>query len=119
MGSWLGASLRGFLLVTGLATLPAATSLAADGASGEPANRIIGSLQDLDGLRIAVLQGSAQEAFARKTYPSATVLAFSAGVTDINLALTTGKAIPFSGSRLAGDTAAGAVSVNDSWFSAS
>jgi len=92
VGSWLGASLRGFLLVTGLATLPAATSLAADGASGEPANRIIGSLQDLNGLRIAVLQGSAQEAFARKTYPSATVLAFSAGVTDINLALTTGKA---------------------------
>ena len=58
----------------------------------DPTAQVIGGLGDLDGLRIAVLQGSAQEAFAGKTYPAATVLAFSAGVTDVNLALTTGKA---------------------------
>jgi polar amino acid transport system substrate-binding protein len=64
----------------------------ANAATGNPADRVIQGTNDLDGLRIAVLQGSAQEGFARNTYPNATVLAFTAGVTDINLALSTAKA---------------------------
>lgn len=63
----------------------------ADEAS-DPAQRVIHGTADFDGLRIAVLQGSAQEGYARNTYPRATVLAFTAGVTDVNLALNTGKA---------------------------
>lgn len=82
----LASLLFGATAITGVHPAAAAEALA------DPAERIIRGSRDLDGLRIAVLQGSAQEAFARSTYPNATVLAFTAGVTDVNLALTTGKA---------------------------
>lgn len=91
----LGSPSRSTALRRGLALLTAALLVmvtATATAEENPADRVIHGTADLDGLRIAVLQGSAQEAFARSTYPNATVLAFTAGVTDVNLALSTGKA---------------------------
>lgn len=46
---------------------------------------------DLDGLRIAVMQGSAMEAFATKNYTRATILRFTSAA-DTTVAVKTGKA---------------------------
>ena len=46
---------------------------------------------DLEGKRIAVLQGSAHETYATKTYPTARVLQFQT-MADVVLAVKTGKA---------------------------
>jgi polar amino acid transport system substrate-binding protein len=80
------------VLLLGLMAATASPSVADTAAAGNPAERVIHGTADFDGLRIAVLQGSAQEGYARNTFPRATVLAFTAGVTDVNLALNTGKA---------------------------
>jgi polar amino acid transport system substrate-binding protein len=62
-----------------------------DSADSADRARKLTSSTDLNGLRIAVLQGSAQEAFATKTYPQSTVLRFATG-TDATVAVKTGKA---------------------------
>jgi len=79
-------------LLLGLVATTCLPGIANAVAASDPAERVIHSTADFDGLRIAVLQGSAQEGYARKTYPNATVLAFTAGVTDVNLAINTAKA---------------------------
>ncbi len=79
-------------LLLGLVATTCLPGIANAAAAADPAERVIHGIADFDGLRIAVLQGSAQEGYARKTYPNATVLAFTAGVTDVNLAINTGKA---------------------------
>jgi len=79
-------------LLLGLVATTCLPGIAVAAAASDPAERVIHSTADFDGLRIAVLQGSAQEGYARKTYPNAAVLAFTAGVTDVNLAINTAKA---------------------------
>ena len=80
------------VLLLGLMAALCLPGIAKADAASNPAERVIHGTADFDGLRIAVLQGSAQEGYARNTYPKATVLAFTAGVTDVNLALSTSKA---------------------------
>ncbi len=70
---------------------PAPASPAAATSPIAAASLKIRSGADLDGLRLAVLQGSAQEAFATKTYPKATILRFTSG-SDTTVAVKTGKA---------------------------
>ena len=70
-----------YLAVCALLGLAAATA----------AERPIASASNLDGLRIGVDTGSAEEAFARAHFPNATIVGFSASAADLVLALKSGK----------------------------
>ena len=82
---------KAFALARNIVSPALAEPAAADTARSAGGARQLTSGTDLNGLRIAVLQGSAQESFATKTYPQATVLRFASG-TDATVAVKTAKA---------------------------
>ena len=73
-----------------LARKPATANRATDSTSPAAGPRLA-SGADLDGRKIAVLLGSAHEAYATRTYPDATILQFQA-MADVVLAVKGGKA---------------------------